>query len=376
MALKKKKTKKHSSIKGKILEMTVAGLHEAPNTKVERNVRLPSLRNPKRKREIDVLVSGLFSGYPVRIAIECKNRKNILDVEYIDAFIGKLNDVGIPVQHGIYVSPVGFTKGAIDRAEEVGIKPLLFAGLTPDRLSEKFDEAIQSVIYLLAEITKLSIECNVAETENSVQLWFLYDQDKNIQGGLPDFIWKKWLEGGIPSTIGEHQIDIEVPDKLQLYVDGKFEPLISAKANIKVIGLQISISGKVTEHALIDPTNQQINRFKTTISFDDLQGEHPIISFSTESDLQNFLAERSQKAKLTVGRIRLPRIRFYSLYWPLSERAVTEFATLVTYCQAQGRKPTDEEISSIEGNDLKSIWEPIWSENPLLQNSKTQNDRN
>ena len=372
MERKKNKKQNPSSIKGKILEMVVASLHEAPNVEVKRNTRLPTLRNPKRKREIDVLIFGFFAGYLTQIAIECKNRAEILDVEYIDAYIGKLNDVGIPTQQGIYISPIGFTKGAIERAKEVGITTLIFKGLTSDRLSEKIDQAIQSVIYLLAEITSLTIQCGIKETRNSAQLWFLYDQEKNIQGSIPELVWKQWIDGELPSTLGEHNYEIVIPDNLQLYVDGRLEPVISANAKIKVIGLHISIKGQATQHALVDPTSQEISKFMTHVKFDVLQRSFPVTTLNSENELQNFLKHRDENIKLTIGRIQLPRIRFYSLYWPLSERALIEFAKLVVHCQAEGRKPSEKELASIEGSDLKTLWDPIWSKNPIVQSKSSK----
>ena len=62
-------------------------------------------------------------GYPVRWVVECKNEK-LIGFEYIDAFVGKLKYVGIPSQSGIFVSASGYTKGAIERAKDDGIRAL------------------------------------------------------------------------------------------------------------------------------------------------------------------------------------------------------------------------------------------------------------
>ena len=44
-------------------------LHDLPGVKVERNVQLPPIRGDQtRRREIDVLLTGYVTGYPVRIA--------------------------------------------------------------------------------------------------------------------------------------------------------------------------------------------------------------------------------------------------------------------------------------------------------------------
>jgi len=62
-----------------------------------------------KKREIDVLLTRDVAGYLVRLAIECKNEGKPIGAKEIDAFIGKLQYVGIPVQHGIFVSASGYT---------------------------------------------------------------------------------------------------------------------------------------------------------------------------------------------------------------------------------------------------------------------------
>jgi hypothetical protein len=95
------KPKPEASIKGQLVEMIVMAMYDTPGLNVQRNVRLPTIRDPKRKREIDVLINGSLAGHPIQIAVECKNYKSIIDVSKIDAYIGKLQDVGIPSQLGI-----------------------------------------------------------------------------------------------------------------------------------------------------------------------------------------------------------------------------------------------------------------------------------
>ncbi len=80
-------------------------MHDHPGVTVERNRRLPPASGLGGKREIDVLITAIVAGYPVQMAVECKNEA--------DAFIGKLQHVGIPPQQGIYISANGYTTGAI-----------------------------------------------------------------------------------------------------------------------------------------------------------------------------------------------------------------------------------------------------------------------
>src|SRR3989304_984233 len=106
--------------KGDILEEIVAEMHDIEGVVVERNVFLPVRDGGKRKREIDVLITTEAVGIPIRIAVECKNESEKTGVEKIDSFIGKLQDINIPTQLGIYVSKSGYSSGALKRAQDVG----------------------------------------------------------------------------------------------------------------------------------------------------------------------------------------------------------------------------------------------------------------
>lgn len=121
--------------KGDFLEDVVALLHETPNCKVEKRVRLPVEGDSSDSREIDILLSGIGLGYPIRIAIECKNWAKKIGAPAIDEFLGKLEDVGIPPALGVYVSASGYTRGAVRRAGKSGIRVLEITGLDEERIS-------------------------------------------------------------------------------------------------------------------------------------------------------------------------------------------------------------------------------------------------
>jgi len=363
---KTNKKKSQSAIKGRLVEMIVASLHEESGIKIEQNVRLSSLLNPKRKREIDILLSGTLSGYPVRIVIECKNYKSMIDAPKIDAFVGKLQQIGIPSQHGVFVSAHGFTGGAIDRAKEAGITTLLLTGLTPDRLAAELFSAVQFVAYLLPEITSIQVSNNLKEIPGIAFLWFLYDEDKKIRGSIQDLVWKMWIEGKIKPIIEETEIDIRIPGNWQNLIDGELKPILSAKVKLKINGIVAHLQGQATHHALIDPANHMLNKFRVDIKFDTDKTSIPIHSISSEDELQKYLNEQSEPIKISVGRVMLPRIYFNYLYWPLSERAFKTFANLVQKSYRENRILDSEEMKGIEGSDLSTVWEPPWKENPIL----------
>jgi hypothetical protein len=364
---KKSNNKKtEATIKGRLVELIVASLHEEPGVKVERNVRLPSILNSKRKREIDILLTGTFSGYPIRIAIECKNYKSIIDAPKIDAFVGKLQQIGIPSQHGVFVSAHGFTSGAIDRAKEAGIIPLILTGLTSDRLAAELFSAVQSIIYLFPEIIQIRVRSELKEIPSISLLWFLYDENKKLRGSIPDIVWKMWIEGKIRPTLGEFELDIPIPNNWQNLIDGELKPILLVSVKLKIRGLVGHIQGQATEHTLINPAQNRIDKFRVDVSFETNQTSIPLQHVFSEDELQNYLNGQSASVRINLGRVMLPRIYFYYLYWPLSERSFMAFSDLVNKCYAENRTPEPDEIKKIEGDDLRVIWEKPWEQNPIL----------
>jgi hypothetical protein len=118
--------------KGDVLEKIISEMHDVPGVKVERNVFLPARDGSGRTREIDVLITSQVAGFPVRIAIECKNENKPTGIAKIGEFIDKLNDIGLPVQLGIFVSTSRYESGAIQRAKAAGIKIFLLQDITND----------------------------------------------------------------------------------------------------------------------------------------------------------------------------------------------------------------------------------------------------
>lgn len=353
--------------KGKIVEKIVASMHELSGVKVMLNVFVPTLGNARRKREIDVLLISVIAGYPIKIAIECKNEKKAIGAPKIDAFVGKLLDIGIPVQHGIYVSASGYTSGAIDRAKKVGLRTLLLTGID-ESLADSVVNAIQSIVYLLLKVTKIQVRNNVANTPNSLQMLVFYDENGKICGSISDLIWQKWLNGEIPALIGDQEIELTIPNNWSQIVDGKIEPVISASAQIRITGLVMTVSGKAKKHLLLDVVDQKIEKFQFDVNFDTSQTVYPLTVIKTEKQLDEFM-KRSETINLVIGKIKLPRISIGTMYWPPSERSAKIVIGLMQAFEA-GKIPDPRpiNITELEGNDLSAIWEPIWSEHPVTKN--------
>lgn len=348
--------------KGNLVEEITAMLHGSPNVKVERNVFLPTLEDPKRKREIDVLLTSNVSGYSVRLALECKNEGKVLDVEYIDSFIGKLDDIGIPHQHGIFISASGYTSGATKRAKAKGIRTLVIAGLTKDRIASAVTEAWQYTIFLLPVVNKVSVITRASEADVQ-EITTFFNKDGAVCGFLPDLIWFKWKEGGIKPILGETEIEMQMPAGWQQIINGKFEPPAKLIANIEVIGYVLTLEGKVRQHSLIDSLTSKVEKFHLNADFDTTHHMEKKIAF------KRFLSERKLQAYIgkhngskLINRVMLPRLHYLNrFYYPWSERvAGVIMKEQQDYEAGKIGTPATTTFYDIEGKDLRGVWEPIW----------------
>ena len=107
---------------GKALEQLIVAIQESlkdsPDTLIVPNAKLKDRTN--LKREIDVFVQTKIQGGSIGIAFECKNYKEKVDIEVIEAFNSKCKDIP-EIHKGIIVSSNGFTAGAQTKAQFYGI---------------------------------------------------------------------------------------------------------------------------------------------------------------------------------------------------------------------------------------------------------------
>jgi hypothetical protein len=220
--------------KGKVVEGVVALLHETPGVKVETNVELPPKSgDPERRREIDVLLTGKIAGYEVRIPFSCKNEALPIKPSLIDQFIGTLDDIGIPCEHGIFVCVNGYTKGALDRAKAKGIKTLVLQGLTKDRLTSAVSKALQFNVYLLADVTSITVTNKIATTKHGAEFLVFCDKDQRLCGTVLDLIFDRWQKGEPRSVIGEYEIDLDVPKGWHQFVAGTPVEVLEARCAVR-----------------------------------------------------------------------------------------------------------------------------------------------
>lgn len=88
------------------------------NVMVQHDVKLKGI---SREHQIDVYWQFSYGTVTYRVAVECKDYKNPVTAEKIEAFRSTLLDIGNDIQ-GIFASRNGFQAGAINVAKTYGIQ--------------------------------------------------------------------------------------------------------------------------------------------------------------------------------------------------------------------------------------------------------------
>ncbi len=353
--------------KGRLVEQIAAWLHEGPGIEVQLRVRLPTRANSRRKREIDILLTGSFAGYRIRMAVECKNEAGPIGAERIDAFVGKLLNVGIPPELGIYVSASGYTSGAVERANQAGIKPLVLEGLNADRLSATVEDALQSVVYVMLDVTQISLESPLSPDSDGRQLLWFRDETGKVCGSVFDLIWWQWMAGEPPSVLGRHELRLAIPPGWHSLAGEEGQP-VSITATADVLGHVITVPGQAERYALVHAPDRAVDRFRVRATFDTARKSYPVATFASESDLETFLETLPAAVKASVGRIRLPRIRYSPFYWPPCERVARTLVARGRWIESdEVPDPPELTFDELEGSNVASLWEPIWAEHPAVK---------
>ena len=358
--------------KGDFVERIIASMHETPGVKVERNIFLPVEDGSGRTREIDVLLTSQVAGYPVQVAIECKNEKTSVGIEVIDEFIGKLQDVGIPIQLGIFVSASGYKRGAIFRAKKAGIKPLVLKDIT-ESLPTTVQAAFQSLIYLLLTIINIKVHNDVAQTAHAEEMLYFRGEDGKICGTIQDLIWQDWISGKISDKLGDYKIDVSLPDGWSQVVDGRKAQVHGIEVKVRVTGHVITLTGKVSQMSLIDAISHNPERNQIKAEFLTPSAKYPVFAFTSEDDLSKYI-HQAKGITISIGHFRIPRIIWNAMYWPPSESSFRKIVALMqAFADGKIPDPRPFNFGDIEGDDLSKAWEPIWSEHPLAKKSTKEN---
>lgn len=359
---KRSRKGKISTEKGRLLEQIAARMYKSPFHDVIPNAKVsPVDRNPELKCEIDVLLKSKVVTRPARRAIECKNLSEKVGLEKINAFVGKLQDVGIPYEHGVYISSRGYTEDAIDRSKPVNLKLLTLTGLTEDGLDSITAKAFQLRVFYLARVEELTITNNVEKIDKGWELLIFFDEKGNFRGTVADLVWNQWQAGVIPMTAGKHEINIVIPEGWRQIVNGKEEPILAVTASVTVFAFVLRIPGESTYHTLIRATDGTVEKRQLNATFNvnvDRSVPQTLEAFDSEDDLRR--AVQTQKGVGVTIRTRLPRIQYMNrFYYPLSNRVDQLLKERWEQPSGVVSSPDDLNIDQVEGTDLTAVFEPL-----------------
>lgn len=131
------------SVTPREFETLVANLQRkfSKNAEVKQNTLIKGSLTGK-KREVDVAIYSEIGGERILIAVECKRRSRKSDVNQVEAFNSKLED--IRANKGVIVSAKGFSKTARILAEKKGISLYRYE----DTLSEGWPSGLETSVLI------------------------------------------------------------------------------------------------------------------------------------------------------------------------------------------------------------------------------------
>lgn len=339
--------------KWKIIEKIVAAAFEAPDVQVQRNVRLKSIRRRGGKggfREIDVLISGTLAGQTVHFPIECRNRSKKAGSPDIDAFIGKLLDVGLPTQTAIFVSTSGYGRPAVERAQEVGMKTLVLSDAASARTKDAIFGAIQSCVFMLCSVKQIEFKTVELTEGGSFQHVLFHDVEGRYVGALPDFLWEAWLRGAPPLVCGEHRYKFDIPELWKYLVDGRRNSIHDVLVTYQVSALVFELAGEAKDFHFLDAFTGRTERQTWQVHFPVGPMDALPKVFESEESLREFL-RRPTAVRVTIGRTRLPKILMnQGMLWPMASRAIRGLTDV-------DPEKAEKEFIRVATSEANNFWE-------------------
>jgi hypothetical protein len=339
--------------KGRLVERIVSWLHERPfGVRVVTREFLPTL-DGKEEREIDVLVTDENGTSDIRAALECKNEGRPASGRDMKIFVEKLAAVGIPSDKGSFVSAKGFTTSALELAAAAGITPLVVDNLTTDRLSSVMGEAVQCVVHILPVVTSINLLDEPSTC--SLDAGLLHDPGGRTIAVL-DLIWYAWCRGQLAPVIGQHFVQLHVPEDWYVLAGGERHAIRYLGAVIHVGGYVIDVVGPAKAHALTHATEGTMENWGLEASWEVPSGRHLLATIPTEQALIRYLGT---SRPTVINRVKVPRIRWGSIYWPPSARLAEVLNHRVETTEASRNPHEMPPIQDFDADNIVTAWEPV-----------------
>lgn len=357
--------------KGSLVEDVAAAMYRLPGFDVRTRIRLVPLggvAKDSERPEIDVLITLAAPGLPVPVtfAIECKNEKAPIGPEFINAFAGKLDDVGIPRHFGLFVSTSRYSSGALRRAKKERIQTLLLVSDPADQLPEAIRQLVQPVVFVLLGVVQIYLEAGIGiPVERPEHADVLRLADGRYAGSVRDLVWAEWIRGNPSLVVGDQRMEALPTYGRGHRVDGVFARIAALSADVHLRGLMIEIPGAPERYRLIDAETKNLARERVQVKFEMKPATYSVSAADTEADLEALLRERNPM-NLPVVRVRVPRIEYDAVFWPPSTSVVWKLVMIGRAHRAGRITDPRTLLREVERPDLSAAFEPVWPEYPAL----------
>ena len=351
---------------GRVVERIVAEFHDRPGVTVRRNVRLDP--TDPHSAEMDVLVEGKFQGWPLKLGFDCKNHMKPIGVTFVRDFRDRLDEFGIPLQHGFIVSASPFTKPALDRAKALEIRTLLLQGLTLDQLAVQIHHALQSVVLVLPALRLISFGVTEPDTDQRETFFYIKEAGDRFEGfTITDHILREWVVGSYGTDLGERTGRLGPQGYLQVR-RGELGAAAGALWRIEVIAFVGFVPGTAEHLRLADARTRITDTQRILLDFPSPDGLIPLKVCKSEVDLKEALSTSSARYRLHPGRIIVPRlIMNLGSLWPPSQDYSEALEGRMQALQAMGlpADPAKLDVRDLLGDDLLAVLAaPFWSGYP------------
>jgi hypothetical protein len=353
-----------NEIKGWLAEAITQRLFASRGPRVERDVMVKTVDGGD-ERQVDVLIvpAGFEHVRESFYVIECKNYGEQIGIESIDAFVGKLDDLGVARGSGCYVAAKGFTSKAERRAKTAGITLLRLTGIeSTKRLKPEISKALQSVVYVLADFGNVFDGYMTNDLHADVHDALIYFDDHGHWKHVLDLLWEAWSDGRILPTLGTHVIRLKPPLEWFRVIHSERHPASELSITVDVTGHIHSIEGQAQQHALFHVGSDRLHTFAGQATFSQPPGTANLQQFNTEKGLEEYII--AEGITHFVHRVRVPRLRYWStMYWPPSERVSHVLRERMRpFALGLAPDPRPFDFFELEGTSILRGWERIAKE--------------
>ena len=142
--------------------------HMAGDSLVEESVLVTPIRGGT-SREVDVVVTSTVGGHRVVVGIEASKRSRPAPVGWIEEMMGKHD--ALPTDKLVLYSGSGFTRGAIEKAEEYGVVAISGEPISDESLEDRVLTGLRSIWPKLIHLTPQQAKVWVTLSDGS-EVWF------------------------------------------------------------------------------------------------------------------------------------------------------------------------------------------------------------